>query len=362
MADELQVRGQQLEQLVEALVDAYPDTDSLARMLEFRLARQLARFAALPKPLDQVVFEVIAAANSQGWTMHLIAAARESRPSNPKLLKLGEDFGLTATTAQLERKVRDDLSYVDIADWRSRLGAIEGQVCRLETPGSMGTGFLLGPDVVITNYHVMEEVIKNPACAANVVIRFDYKRLANGTTVNEGTTCRLAAESWLLDYSPYSPADLIANPNSEVPNTDELDYALLRLDSQPGAEPIAGPKAEPGAPKRSWITIDDATRPLAVDAPLFIVQHPQNWPLKLAMDTRSVLSTNSNGTRVRYRTNTEKGSSGSPVFNEHWQLVALHHSGDRAIVPVYNQGIPIAAIVGLLRTRGKMALLNQPCD
>jgi V8-like Glu-specific endopeptidase len=75
--------------------------------------------------------------------------------------------------------------------------------------------------------------------------------------------------------------------------------------------------------------------------------------LKLAMDTKSVLKTNANNTRVRYRTNTEKGSSGSPVFNETWELAALHHSGDRSIVPVYNQGIPFAAILALLEKRGK---------
>ena len=28
-----------------------------------------------------------------------------------------------------------------------------------------------------------------------------------------------------------------------------------------------------------------------------------------------------------YRTDTEPGSSGSPCFNDPWELVALHHSG-----------------------------------
>jgi hypothetical protein len=31
------------------------------------------------------------------------------------------------------------------------------------------------------------------------------------------------------------------------------------------------------------------------------------------------------GDAIRYRTDTEEGSSGSPVFNEQWQVVALHH-------------------------------------
>ena len=48
-------------------------------------------------------------------------------------------------------------------------------------------------------------------------------------------------------------------------------------------------------------------------------------PLKLAPDTEAVLSVNANGTRVRYANNTEPGSSGSPVFDINWNLVALHH-------------------------------------
>ena len=42
----------------------------------------------------------------------------------------------------------------------------------------------------------------------------------------------------------------------------------------------------------------------------------------------SLLSSNANNTRVRYRTNTEEGSSGAPCFDKDWELVALHHSGD----------------------------------
>ena len=42
----------------------------------------------------------------------------------------------------------------------------------------------------------------------------------------------------------------------------------------------------------------------------------------------------------------EPGSSGSPVFNLDWELVALHHLGDPAYdhPPAYNQGVPIDKI------------------
>ena len=67
--------------------------------------------------------------------------------------------------------------------------------------------------------------------------------------------------------------------------------------------------------------------------------------MKLALDTQAVIGLNANGTRVRYRTNTDPGSSGSPVFTMDWDLVALHHLGDPDWHnPGFNQGVPIELI------------------
>ena len=248
MTTVLQVRGKQFQQLVDAMVDAFPNTNALTMMLQFRLGKHLAQIAALPNPTDVIAFELITASNAEGWTAQLIAAARESRPGNPKLLKLGQDFGLTAATAQLERTVRDDLQFIEINEWRTRLGEIEGQVCRVETPGGMGTGFLLGPDVVMTNYHVMESIIKQPSLASHVVLRFDYKRLSDGTTLNPGTPFKLAA-NWLLDHSPYSKVDLLADPGDQVPDPDQLDYTLMRLETEAGKSRSPAPARN--RPRRS---------------------------------------------------------------------------------------------------------------
>jgi V8-like Glu-specific endopeptidase len=81
----------------------------------------------------------------------------------------------------------------------------------------------------------------------------------------------------------------------------------------------------------------------------------------LGMDMDSILGENDNGTRLRYRTNTEHGSSGSPCFDCDWNLVALHHYGDPAYHknPEFNQGIPIRAIRQLLESRGKAGDLGE---
>ena len=62
------------------------------------------------------------------------------------------------------------------ATWRARLGELEAQVCRVEVPArdrpTAGTGFLVGPDLVLTKYHVIEvlqrrwRTRKRPGCAS----------------------------------------------------------------------------------------------------------------------------------------------------------------------------------------------------
>ena len=116
----------------------------------------------------------------------------------------------------------------------------------------------------------------------------------------------------------------------------------------------------PGAPPRGWIETTDTAYDFPPDTPLFIAQHPKGAPLKLALDTNAVIGLNAYGTRVTYRTNTDLGSSGSPVFDQNWNLVALHHSGDpESIMPSYNEGVPFSAIMALLKRRGLDVLSEQ---
>ena len=59
---------------------------------------------------------------------------------------------------------------------------------------------------------------------------------------------------------------------------------------------------------------------------------------------------------VQYWTDTEPGSSGSPVFNERWELVALHHLSLEARTPegreYRNQGRRIDRVAEGLKSAG----------
>lgn len=241
----------------------------------------------------------------------------------------------TDNSSEFERIVRGANLFLDVAAWRAKLEALEGQVCRILAPcisdnqvkDCCGTGFLLGPDLVLTNWHVVCDVIAQPDLAHRIKLEFDYKNDAPSAHVKP-ESFTLAPGKWLVDYSPNGADD-----------PTKLDYALLRLSGRPGDA-------------RGWVKEVNPAHNFRVDPALYILQHPSGQPMKLAIDTDAVVEISPNDARVRYRTNTEPGSSGSPCFNQKWELVALHHSGQTGTTPKWNEGIPIKAILALLNTRG----------
>jgi Trypsin-like peptidase domain len=162
-----------------------------------------------------------------------------------------EVFQNVAHTPYLESIVFKHNKFINLSPWLARLAEIESQVCRIETGVGYGTGFLVGSNVVITNYHVMERVIKNNGTVpSNVVLRFDYKQLPDGVTVYPGTEFRLSTSDWLIDSSPYATTN-------NLPQPDQLDYALLRVAGSPGDQPRGGSQSGSSASSRGWVKIPE---------------------------------------------------------------------------------------------------------
>jgi hypothetical protein len=365
----------------------------LYERLEFDRPKRVAE-----GPFRSVVTRVLQLAQEEGWDPILIAEVAAARPlkrdvqevytkyaqtlvDEARAQKVQESqlealsrFGLgpsvtlqRAGSAQLpsatlgsdqgfERRVRQDLPFLDVGLWRERMFQHEGRVCRVEIGGvPLGTGFLVGPTAVLTNYHVLRTVIENPAKAETVKLRFDYRVLPTGAK-SEGTLVPIATADWLIDFSPYTDAEAKKRPDESQPTKDQLDYALVRLSRSFGEEPLnPGGNSAP----RGWVYVPKTAPALEPGMPILILQHPNTTPLKLAFDTAGVLNIFPNGTRVRYATNTEGGSSGSPCFDVDWSLVALHHYGDPLHDKAqYNQGIPIAMIRDRLQRVGKDAALG----
>jgi endonuclease G, mitochondrial len=188
-----------------------------------------------------------------------------------------------------------------------------------------GTGWLLAPDLLMTNHHVVNARIDGQADAAladlelqasNTRVQFDYD--ANTQT---GTSLRV------IRLEAYDR---------------KLDYAVLRLESSVARMPLVVNQDRIEVQKDSYIAVN-------------IIQHPNGGPKRVAL--RNNLVYDSDFPRLRYFTDTEQGSSGSPVFNDGWQVVALHRAStfvnkDQAIGWV-NEGTQMAAIVDDLKLKNQ---------
>lgn len=330
------------EELAEALISAFPSQATLRRMLDYKLGLNLERIAGNGS-LDDIVQQIITRAESRNELRELLAGAHDDNPKNSLLSAFYHRyFSLidpNAPARVLERLIRPALPSVDVAQWRDRLSRIERQVCRVEVNGSaMGTGFLIGPSLVLTNFHVVEPLITQKVKASAIKLRFDFAVQPGAARAAEGVAYGLA-EPGVLDFSPSGEED-----DKRLDDGELLDMALLAVQGTPGRE-------------RGYIDIPEREEDFISGSPLLIVQHPNGGPLKLAFDTNSVLGLSDEGTRVLYRTNTESGSSGSPCFNIEWQLVALHQSGARLDPTIGNQGVPIARIRERMQKKG---LLQPP--
>lgn len=319
----LKLDGPRRQRFCEALLDAFRSRSSLQQMVSFGLNERLNEIAGTGS-LKDTVFELIDWAEEQGRTDELLMAARQANGGNSTLLVFAEEAGFTAiepSHGQAELIVNKAAKFQDVETFLARLRACESAVCRIEIPRSngIGTGFLVGPDLVMTNYHVMERVIQGAVKQGTVVFRFGYKVAADGLTLQTGHEYGLVAGSgWLLDSSSLSA----------------LDYALVRLAGKAGEDPADGGMT---APQRGWLTPEK--HDFVVGEPLYVLQHPDAAPLKFA--DGGVTAVWPAKYRVIYRTNTIPGSSGSPCFDGSWNLVALHHWGD----PAGNRGVIFSAIL-----------------
>ena len=92
-----------------------------------------------------------------------------------------------------------------------------------------------------------------------------------------------------------------------------------------------------------------------------IIQHPLRQPKQIVVRENTLVARDETLKVLHYLADTEHGSSGSPVFNNQWEAIALHHWGGphleirgidgRPLRRDINEGIRISAIVGSLRTR-----------
>jgi len=61
---------------------------------------------------------------------------------------------------------------------------------------------------------------------------------------------------------------------------------------------------------------------------VYVIGHPFGGTLQISFQDNLLIDHDKNAI-IHYRTPTEGGSSGSPVFNDQWDLIGLHHAGSK---------------------------------
>lgn len=335
--------GPQRRILEEAILDAF-SRETLNKLVTHEFDKGIEELIP-PAALTNIVFEFVGVAQkNSGWTGRLIKAAQE-QTDREKIRNVVNELrflsakGPRGVGASLEKIVRDG-RFENVVTFVNKLLEFRRRICRVEG-SKIGTGFLVSPDLVLTNYHVVDDYINGLRSTKGLLCRFDYAIEEKGE--GEGNTKGLAAPpGGLVAWSKFSDFD--PGDQGGVPQATELDFALLRLNELVGNEPIGGAIRPDQENTRGWLTVSSQPTSVKPNGIILILQHPKGDPLKLAQGV--VIARNANDTRIRYDADTDAGSSGSPCFDASLNLVAIHHGGDPDWRhPEFNQGIPIDLIV-----------------
>lgn len=190
-------------------------------------------------------------------------------------------------------------------------------VCRIVIPVSggkkLGTGFMVSSRVMMTNNHVISD--RNEA--SNATLEFDFFEREDNAT---GPVTRFKLQPQLLFVTDV-----------------RLDFSLIAVE----------PVNENGinVADRGWFPLIGPSGKAVVGERVSIIQHPNGDPQKITIHDNKLVDIDFKNDFLLYKTDTMGGSSGSPVLNINWDLVALHH----AAIKDNNEGIRISSIVKRLQ-------------
>ena len=145
------------------------------------------------------------------------------------------------------------------------------------------------------------------------------------------------------------------------PELCRIDRVLWSFSAATYDVTVATLKALP--PDAAPLPLSDATLTASGGANgasrLYIIGYPGGGDLQLSMHDNELLGFNERC--VHYRTPTEHGSSGSPVFDdEEWTVVALHHSGKKNMARLDGSGEIYEANEGILIRAIRQGIASTP--
>lgn len=164
---------------------------------------------------------------------------------------------------------------------------------RTGSPVGYGTGFLVSPRLLLTNNHVLE----NSTQAADSMAEFDYFVRADGT--------------------PATVRVFSLQPDRFFRTDPTLDFTLVAVaEVSASCTPLAA---------YSWNQLIPEEGKAIIGQRVNIIQHPNGELKQLVLRNNEIVDTPEQF--LTYVADTSPGSSGSPVYNDQWEVVALHHAG-----------------------------------
>lgn len=267
----------------------------------------------------------------------------------------------------------------------------QARICRVAARAAdgkeeIGTGFLIGPSCVLTNWHVVRNLTPSGLTASErLLVEFDFsqEKSTRPRTENQFT----AAAEWLVahgEVGALEPADAATfrqlNAAGDVQSDwwmDEtcrqawcnaldtkLDYAVIRLQGTPGAR---------RAHYDLWAPPPPAVVGAAPTSDCLVIHHPLG--IGQAVNPGVLHTELNHGNRLFHTASTERGSSGAMLFElAGGNPIGLHYLGlGPGALPgnapltapqqVINVAISLAAIASdIARKPGAQAAIGQATD
>lgn len=209
-----------------------------------------------------------------------------------------------------------------------------------------GTGFLIGPRLVLTCWHVVQSLLRQvpgdprldhpgkekDGSRSKLRVEFDF--LSRAATNGEDASCGVT-DNWLVAGSraaaPEHEIDddehrRLAWPTEQQDLDQYLDFAVIELDAYAGLDRLYYD-----------ITSKEVEKPIGS---VVVLQHPGNFPMRMTVGTFDVSETAKadfaavagSSCRVLHDASTISGSSGGLCLNYEMEPVAIHQAGLETIV------------------------------
>lgn len=221
----------------------------------------------------------------------------ERRVARLAAAEAARDRPAAASVMALERILgRSDLMSINYLELGLAAARCVGRITIRNRTGQVlgfGTGFTVSPQLLLTNNHVLGSADE----AAHSRVEFNFQEDAAGRPMRSVVIGLEPARFFLTDRG--------------------LDFTLVAV-----AERAADGTALRGF---CWLPLIEEQGKVLVGEYVNIIQHPNGEPKQLALRENRLVDLLSDF--LHYETDTAPGSSGSPVLNDQWEVVGLHHSG-----------------------------------